>query len=391
MDNKGFESKIADLVSVTQRLEVAQILAIRRITLTDPETLKWATPRQLEVIFNVILEKAMSRYGAEAVAAAAQGQFETMLPPGNDPRRDQERWILFDIARPLMAAAPATPAVEPEPKPAAADDADDNAPIPAGDFATLFDETIVRHLRKTMHALACTGTRPHVPHPFYLSPHFAHLFERIVREQVLKTIRSTRRIKELAASRNWQTSGSSERLVAMILAREDNNPILHYWDQRWRAFDPTASQAPAGKGKAKEAARPVETPWATFKEDAAKHDYVPPFHTEADLAMLERLIRYDGDELAEQWQQLAQIYHQEFSPASKADQARQGAFRDACLKVIEKLELHAGDLLVARAFYDLPKVDRMFLKLLIQSLGRSDMERDRKAPLLIQFYNDLPR
>jgi hypothetical protein len=107
--------------------------------------------------------------------------------------------------------------------------------------------------------------------------------------------------------------------------------------------------------------------------------------------MLQRLIRYDGEEIAHQWQQLAQIYQQEFNPVSRADQARQGAFRDALLRAVEKLDRHLGDLLVIRAFYDLPKVDRMFVKMLIQSLGRSDAERHRKAPLLIAFYNDLPR
>ncbi|MCR6628779.1 MAG: hypothetical protein NVV74_01220 [Magnetospirillum sp.] len=382
MENKGFESKVAELVAVTQRLDVARILMVRRMTLTDPETLKWATARQLDLIFSVILEKALERSGATTVLAASQDQFEAMLPPGDDSVRDQERWMLFDLARPMLAGL--QPSAETTTEAVMGELAADETPIEASDFATLFDETIVRHIRKVLGALACTGTRPHIPRPFVLAPPFAAVYERVLREHVLKTIRSARRIKEMAASRNWQEKGSAERLVAMILAGGDNNPILHYWDQRWQGFDPARATA-KGKGTI----RPEDNPWDAFKEDAAKHDYLPPYFT--DIPMLQRIIRYDGEDLAEQWQQIAQIYQQEFAPKSKSDQARQGAFRDALLKAVDKLDLHAGDLMVIRAFYDLPKVDRMFLKLLIQSLGRSDVERERKAPLLVQFYNDLPR
>jgi hypothetical protein len=382
MDTKGFESKVAELVAVTQRLDVPRILMVRRITLTDPETLKWASARQLELIFNVILEKALERTGRDAVFAASQDQFETLLPPGDDAARDAERWMLFDLSREMLAGM--QPSQESTTEAVMEELAADEAPIEAGDFATLFDETIVRHTRRVLTALACTGTRPHIPRPFYLAPNFAAIFEKVVREYVVKSIRSTRRIKEMATSRNWQAKGSAERLVGMILAGEDNNPILHYWDQRWQSFDPARATA-KGKGTI----RPEDNPWPLFKEDGTKFEYLPPFYT--DIPMLQRLIRYDGEEIAEQWRQIAQIYQQEFSPKSKADQARNGAFRDALLRAIEKMEHHGGDLMVIRAFYDLPKADRMFLKLLIQSLGRSDLERERKAPLLVAFYNDLPR
>ena len=70
MDVKAFESKVAELVAVTQRLDVSRILMVRRMTMGDPETLKWASARQLELIFNVILEKALERADREAVFAA---------------------------------------------------------------------------------------------------------------------------------------------------------------------------------------------------------------------------------------------------------------------------------------------------------------------------------
>lgn len=382
MDVKAFESKVAELVAVTQRLDVSRILMVRRMTMGDPETLKWASARQLELIFNVILEKALERADREAVFAASQDHFEPLLPPGDDAVRDQERWMLFDLSRAMLTGM--QPSEENTTDAVMEELAADEEPIEGGDFATLFDETIARHVRRILTALACTGSRPHIPRPFMVAPQFTAIFEKVVREYVVKTIRSTRRIKELASSRNWQQKGSADRLLAMILAGEDNNPILHYWDQRWLGFDPARATA-KGKGTI----RPEDNPWAIFKEDGAKHEYIPPFYT--DIPMLQRLIRYDGEVLADEWQRLAQIYQQEFSPASKNDQARQGAFRDAVLAALNSLDHHGGDLLVIRAFYDLPKVDRMFLKMLIQSLGRTDQERNRKAPLLIQFYTDLPR
>lgn len=385
MDSKGFESKVAELVAVTQRLDVTRILLVRRMTLTDPETLKWANLRQLELIFGVILEKALERTDKDVVFAASQDQFDPLLPPGDDTARDQERWMLFDLSRAMLAGMKPSDettaaAVMEE---LAADEAAADSPIQAGDFPTLFDETLARHARKILSAFAATSTRPHIPHPFLFAPQFGACYEKVLRQYVLPTMRTARRIKEMASSRNWQEKGSADRLLGMVLAGESNNPIMHYWDTRWAGFDPARATA-KGKGTI----RPEDNPWQEFKEDGAKHGYIPPFYT--DIPMLQRILRYDGDEVQETWNQIAQIYQQEFSPKSKADQARQGAFRDALLRAMEKLDFHAGNLLVIRAFFDLPKVDRMFLKLLIQSMGRSDLERERKAPLLIAFYNDLP-
>ncbi|MBC7950292.1 MAG: hypothetical protein H7Z12_00540 [Rhodospirillaceae bacterium] len=382
MDSKGFESKVAELVAVTQRLDVPRVLMVRRITLNDPETLKWANTRQLELIFSVILEKAIERTDKDVVFAASQNQFEPLLPPGDDDSRDQERWLLFDLSRAMLAGM--KPSEETTADAVMEELAADEAPIEAGDFPTLFDETLARHTRKTLAALAATNTRPHIPHPFLFSPHFGATYEAVLREYVLPTMRTARRIKEMATSRNWQEKNSASRLLGMVHAGESDNAILHYWDTRWNGFDPARATA-KGKGTI----RPGDNPWPVFKDDATKHGYVPPFYT--DIPMLQRILRYDGEEIAENWGHIAQIYEQEFHPKAKADQARQGAFRDALLRAMEKMDNHAGDLLVIRAFFDLPKVDRMFLKLLIQSMGRSDTERERKAPLLIAFYNDLPR
>lgn len=382
MDAKGFETKVAELVAVTQRLDVTRILMVRRLTLGDPETLKWATQRQLELIFGVILEKALERTGKDAIFSASQDHFDSLLPPGDNDVRDQERWMLFDLSQAMLAGM--KPSEETTTDAVMEELAADDTPLEGSDFATLFDETIVRHVRKALAALAATGARPHIPHPFIVAPQFGACYEKVLRQYILPTIRGTRRIKELAASRNWQEKGSADRLLGMILAGGTDNPILHFWDTRWNNLDPERATA-KGKGTI----RPEDNPWEVFKEDAAKHGYIAPYPT--DIPMMQRILRLEGEAIAESWQQIAQIYQQEFNPTSRADQARQGAFRDSLLRVIDKLDHHAGDLLVARAFHDLPKVDRLFIKMLIQSIGRSEVERNRKAPLLIAFYNDLPR
>lgn len=388
----GFESKVADLVAVTQRLDVTRILLLRRLTLADPQSLKWASARQLDLIFNVILGKALERTDAAEVVAASAQQFAPLLPPGPEEQMDQERWLLFDLTRPIVedAAASATgttQAVMDELQADSEAEGEDDHPQSYGDFATLFDDSISRHLRRILSVLAATGTRPHIPHPFYAAPAFATCYLHTVRGNILPRMRSARRLRELAASRDWTEAGASGRIVGIIQRGEDNNPILYYWDARWQATHP--DHVVKGKDGKVKPRRDDDDPWPFFKEDAEKNGYVPPFP--ADIPMLQRLLRLDGEVLADCWDQLFHLYEQEYNPKTRADQGRPGSFRDGLLKFIDKLDHHAGDLLTVRAFFDFHRVDRMFLKQLIQILGRDDKERSRRAPLLIAFYHDLPK
>lgn len=50
-DNKTFETKVSNLINATRHLEVPQILLLRRLTMADPESLKWANIRELDVVF----------------------------------------------------------------------------------------------------------------------------------------------------------------------------------------------------------------------------------------------------------------------------------------------------------------------------------------------------
>lgn len=392
----GFESKVADLVAVTQRLDVGRILMLRRLTMADPQTLKWASARQLELIFTVIVGKALERMAPAEVVAASMQHFDPLLPPGPEEQLDKERWLLFDLAKPILsrpaqdndaAAGQGTTQAVLDELDADSQAADDGQPQRYGDFGSLFDDTISRALRRTLSALAATGTRPHIPHPFHAAPAFASVYLHVARGTILPTMRTSRRLKEMASSRNWTEDGAAMRLLGIIHAGEDNNPILHHWDARWQATHPEhVAKGKDGKPKPR---KPEDDPWPLFRDDAAKNGYIPPYP--ADIPMLQRLLRLDGDELTDSWEQIAHLYEQEFQPKSRHDQGRPGSFRDGLLKFIDELPHHGGDLLAIRAFFDFAKMDRLFVKQLIQILGRSDKERLMRAPLLIAFYNDLPK
>lgn len=386
MSGDGFENKVGELVAVTHRLDVPQILVLRRMTLDDPQSLKWASRRQLELIFNVIIAKALERAGTERVCAAADQHFDPMLPEGSEEARDQERWMLFDLAKPLLAGA----------KPDRTDttqevmdelEAEDEAPRSYGDFPSLFDDTLTRYVRRILSVLAVTGTRPHIPPPFIVAPGFAACYEQVMREMLLPTMRASKRLRELAGSRNWTETGAGDRLIGMIQSGDTANPVLHQWQSRWEAFHP--DKVLKGRDGKPRPRKPEDDPWPLFRDEAARQGYVPP--GPGDIPLLARVIKMEPEALAGAWHSLAQLYEQEFQPKTRAEQARAGAFRDGLIRAIDKLDHHTGDLLVIKAFFDFPRVDRMFLKQLIMTLGRSDAERFRMAPVLIAFVNDLPK
>ena len=46
---EGIKAKVTDLVAVTQRLDIPRTLLLRRMTLSDPQSLKWASPQRWSV------------------------------------------------------------------------------------------------------------------------------------------------------------------------------------------------------------------------------------------------------------------------------------------------------------------------------------------------------
>ena len=379
-----FESKVAELLAVTSGLKVPQILMLRRMTSSDPDTQSWANDRELGVVFDTILDRAVAAIEVEELGAAADLQFNALLPPGPEETRDKERWLLFDAAKKYLAkraktVAPAEPVIET----VIAVEEEDEAPIAFSNFKQLFDETLARYARRALQVLVinpvgAASLRPHIPVPFILSPGFANCYETLLRKYVLPDIRATKRIKELAESRHWDATGSN-RLIAIIQSGGNGNPILDTWDSRWNAY----SSEGVGAKHAK-----ASDPWAVFHDWAKAGGYPSP--SEDDIPLLHSVIRWEPESLAEAWREVALLYQQEFHPKDRHDQAREGAFRDAVVRSIRELPKRAGDMIAIRAFFELPKCDRMFLRKLMQTVGGTDTERRRVAPGLVHFYNNLP-
>ncbi|EPY01000.1 hypothetical protein [Magnetospirillum fulvum] len=376
-----FDNKVGDLLALTQDLTITQILVLRRMTLVDPTALAWATTRELEVVFNAILDRAVSKVGLDALAAAADDQFAALLPPGTEEELSAERWRLFDLAQKyLVRRKPRRVAVKVAPPPPPEDI---ESEIVFSSFKQLFDECLSRYARQSLQTIVVgpnhASLRPHVPVPFVLAPGFAACYETLLRLHVLPDIRTTRRIRELETRRDWSDNGAN-RLIGIVQSGERDNPILETWDSRWSAYQ---SEGVGAKAKRK------DDPWSLFAEAAAKGGFVPP--TEADLPLLHAVLRWDAEVLAEAWRGITLLYQQEFTPKNRAEQAREGALRDGMVRTIRELPVRAGDMLAVKAFFELPKCDKMFLRRLLQTISGSDTARRRTAPGLVSFYENLPK
>lgn len=375
--SKAFDSKVAELVAVTCHLDVAQILVLRRLTLADPESRKWANDRQLNVVFDVILSKVLECLGKQVLFQARQAMYAPLLPPGFEGL-EENRAALSRLVDPMLDGYQ-PPEEEEEAVGMATIDA-----AAAADFSHLFDDTICAYVRTALKPMGTSGKRNDILPPFLLSSKFAACYDKVLREFVLPTMRGTKKIRALGKKYDWAKEGPG-KIISIIQGTDDaNNPILHQWDQRWQSFHRERA------GSRIRELRPEDDPWPVFRDHAEQHGYLPP--NESDIPLLRNIMRWDADEIVEAWREIEQRYQQEFAPEHKRDQARPGTFRDGIIKWIERLPLHIGDLLAVRTHYDFPKkVDRLFLRTLIQTLGSTDRERHRKAPVLIQFYNDLPK
>jgi len=380
-----FESKVAELLAVTAGLKVPQILMLRRMTASDPDTQSWANDRELGVVFDTILDRAVAAMDVDELGAAADQHFDGLLPPGPDDARDKDRWLLFDITKKYLinrSKAAAQAPVAPEPPPAVIEE-EEEEPIKFDNFRQMFDETLARYARRALQVLVvnpagAANLRPHIPLPFIISPGFATCYETLLRKFVLPDIRATKRIKELSESRTWDASGPN-RLIGIIQQGGQGNPILDTWDSRWAAYKSEG----VGSKHAK-----ANDPWAVFHEWSKAGGVPAP--DESDIPLLHSVIRWEPEALIEAWREVALLYQQEFHPKDRHDQAREGAFRDAVVRVVRELPKFGGDLIAMKAFFEMPKCDRMFLRKLMQTVGGTETERRRVAPGLVHFYNNLP-
>ncbi|HLO76504.1 MAG TPA: hypothetical protein VK196_08615, partial [Magnetospirillum sp.] len=101
-DNKTFEAKVTNLIGATRHLDIPQILLLRRMTLADPESRRWASERQLQVVFSVIVAKAIERTGIDRLRDARDKGFAPMLPPGNAAAREEDVGVLSEVATKML-------------------------------------------------------------------------------------------------------------------------------------------------------------------------------------------------------------------------------------------------------------------------------------------------
>lgn len=414
-DTKTFETKVGSLIAATRHLDVPQILVLRRLTLKDPESLRWASERQLNVVFSVILTKALERFGPARIKEAHDRGYEPLLPPA-DGARDEDLRVLAEAALPLLtppseaqttqasfeallarrliAAPPArtprqqAPIKEPPPLFAAqlgqaerggkapvlqAEGATDDGGKPFTDFNALFDDTLCNYARQVLALFAVNFPLDGVRLPFISAPEFAASYEDVLRRYVLPVMRQSRHLQTLGTSYNWAEVGGT-KLIDILQAGEVNNAILHNWDNRWIAFR-------AGKSGGKVRKLPPEdNPWPLFREDATRGNFEPP--TEDDLPLLQDVIRFEIEAVVKCWREIGHLYQQEFAPNARQEQAREGALRDGIMKWVARLPEHVGEFLAIKAHFELPRCDIHFMRRLAANFGRTEVERRRAAPFL---------
>lgn len=416
-DNKAFETKVSNLINATRHLEVSQILLLRRLTMADPESLKWASMRELDVVFAVILGKALERLGISALIDARAKNFTPLLPL-DTAHRDEDLRVLMAVCEPLLGPAPppvseheATlakllsmrPAAvkmptarnissikEPPPLFAAQLGPDSERMMPSeanrmrldsddkpfNDFNTLFDDSICSYARKVLGLLQVKGDVKPGRRPFPLAPEFALCYEEVLRRFVLPPMRASRHIQQLGLNHNWAEVGGG-KLIEIIQSGEVNNPVLHNWDTRWNAFRTTKGKKP----------KPEDDPWPLFREDATKSGYAPP--DEDGVRLMQDVIRFETESIAKAWRELSQLYDQEFHPNARQEQAREGAFRDGLMKWISKLPEGIGELLAIKCYFLLERVDATYMRRLLTNFGRTDNDRRRNAPMLFEFVQSI--
>ncbi len=423
-ENKTFENKVSNLIATTRHLEVPQILMLRRLTLKDPESLKWASERQLEVVFNVLVTKALERMDRAKLSAARDQDYEPLALPGRATDRDEDLRIVSTLADQMLgpiapqpaslqpeqgsalakllslspAAAPGKTARETgrakEPPPlfaaqlgpdserlmpsasARAATADDDQK-PFTDFQSLFNDTLCSYSRKILSLFSVQGAIKGGRPPFAMAPEFGACYEDVLRRYVLPPMHTSRHIQQLGLSYNWAEVGGA-KLIDIIGSGDHNNPVLHNWDLRWSAL-----RTPKGKKP-----KPEENPWPLFREDATNANYDPP--SEEHLQLMQDIIRFEAESIAKAWRELGQLYEQEFNPSGRQEQAREGAFRDGLMKWSSKLPDHVGEFLAIKAYFMYPAITGGFIRRLLTNFGRTDSERYRAAPFLSAFAQTVP-
>lgn len=428
-DSIAFDIKASSLIEATQHLSVPQILVARRMTLTDPESLRWASPHQLHVVFDVILNKSLERYDRSELLSAVDQHLEPLLPPEHhrlpedvetltrlvgailnkvrapNKKLSDAEVIVASFETLLSRRLPPTPKAYPRPqspyreppplfavqgntrttirKAIAPSGADVTRPDEAQshrnhhvDFTALFDDTIIGHIKSALELLQIPANYPNPLYrtrlPFVVAPEFTPIFEDVLRRFILPQMRSSRQVKALANAYNWAEVGG-EQLIAIMQGSEINNPVLHNWDLVWNTFKNDTKKV-------------KESPWTLFQTDATICNYYPP--DRENIRVILDMIRYEPEAIDKCLGELSNLAQQEFAPTGRQERARDGALRDGILKWSDKLPDYVGEFIAIKAAFLFPACTPDYMRALVNNYGRSEQDRRRNAPYLSQFVAD---
>ena len=99
---RSVRDKISELRATCRGLRVPQILALRRMALADPETLRRAPAAELDAFFADILGVELRDFTYEALERIAARDYAPLLPPGPPALREEDRGLLRRLSHPLL-------------------------------------------------------------------------------------------------------------------------------------------------------------------------------------------------------------------------------------------------------------------------------------------------
>jgi len=418
-------------VAVTASLGAAQVLQLRRATKMDGETAALLSEQQFDTVFQLILTTKLQALAPDVMEEVKKTGGVSLLPPFGptypESFREQDKKILGQLLSQMFPTHTAPPevkrAVSAEEKnaelqaqaaKAAAAKVSTGADqaIAAGKpaegvgtlFAKVFDDGICEHVATVFKFFQVTAQeKGSTKLPYALAPEFSENFQSVLRQFVLPSLRASRMVAALGTSYNWEDNGK-EKILDIILSGESKNPIFYAWDDRWSGLqlpkppkveDKKGAGGLFGKLKGKKEAPVVLTKaqkdredlaknvWGALKEGAKKHGYYSP--TEQDIAVFETLLKYDTALIQKAWDEIANLYQQEFEPKGHQDSGREGSFRDGLNKWHNRLPPHAGEFLALRCFFTYKKCDINFMKKFSVTHGVSKEERIRQIPYMMEF------
>ncbi len=99
-------NKVAELRATCRGLRVPQILALRRLALADPETLRWVPAAELDAFFTEILGIELRDFTYESLERIAERNYAPLLPPGPPAAREEDLGLLRRLSHPLLGNHP---------------------------------------------------------------------------------------------------------------------------------------------------------------------------------------------------------------------------------------------------------------------------------------------